>query len=468
MTIKLSDLIDPITGVTRGIVNRNAIGGAIDQIVGGIDAAQQTQQDSLARQNALYTPIHEAGIMGLGKLGDLATNPAQFQAPDIAKSSMFEGSPIAKSALFEKQFTQPTAEQIRATPGYEFELAEAQKAQERSAAARHGLVSGAALKEAARYAGGIADRYSGDEFNKALQTYGLERDLFEGNERIKYGQSVDEYGRQKDLFEGNERLKYGQSVDEYDRRHQIFNEGEDRTEGRVKNLTELGMRGTAGLSGAEQNYSDQITELEKAKADAIAIGDLAKAQELDGMIAGIGNTAGDILGGALGGVAGGDISLKDIGSGIGKAAGAVGGAVGDAASAVGGAVGSAGSAIGGALGSLGALGIPIIGGGLAIAAKLLINSQAHRQADKLTGEGGIQYNLNADLKTLADDVISGKMTQAEADPLRQQTFKAWAEKALEFASGGGDKRTVVRQMLTSYDWDPALKDLAAQFRQRLG
>ena len=523
--IKLSDLINPITGVTRGILDRNAIGGATDQIVGGIDTAAQLQKDSLDRQTALYQPYNEAGLQGLDKLGQLTLNPAQFQAPQVAGSALFEGSPIAKSALFEKQFQAPTADQIRSSPGYAFELAEAQKAQERSAAARHGLVSGASLKEAARYAGGIADRYSGDEFNKALQTYGLEKDLFEGNEALKYGQSVDEYGRNKDLFEGNERIKYGQATDEYNRQHTLFNENEDRAYGRARDLTDLGMRGTAGLSGAENNYTNQITELEKAKADALAMGDLAKAQQLDEMIAGLGQTGEDILGssgmtlGDLGKVfgiggnktpagtaapgtsqfPGGSLpgtlgSLGGIAGGIfGTAGGTVGPtaasaeALGSLAPAIPGmeSIGPAlagpeaaagGGGIGGALGSIGTLGglvplaagIPIIGAGLAIGAKLLINSQAHRQADKLTGEGGIQSNLNTDLKTLADEVISGKMTQQQADPLWQQAFKAYAEQALKFAEGGGDKATVVRQMLTSYDWDPALKDLAAQFRARLG
>ena len=523
--IKLSDLINPITGVTRGILDRNAIGGATDQIVGGIDTAAQLQKDSLDRQTALYQPYNEAGLQGLDKLGQLTLNPAQFQAPQVAGSALFEGSPIAKSALFEKQFQAPTADQIRSSPGYAFELAEAQKAQERSAAARHGLVSGASLKEAARYAGGIADRYSGDEFNKALQTYGLEKDLFEGNEALKYGQSVDEYGRNKDLFEGNERIKYGQATDEYNRQHTLFNENEDRAYGRARDLTDLGMRGTAGLSGAENNYTNQITELEKAKADALAMGDLAKAQQLDEMIAGLGQTGEDILGssgmtlGDLGKVfgiggnktpagtaapgtsqfPGGSLpgtlgSLGGIAGGIFGTAGGTVGPTAASAEALGslapaipgmesvgpalagpGAVTSGGGGILGGLGSIGTLGgmvplaagIPIIGAGLAIGAKLWANSQAHRQADKLTGEGGIQSNLNHDLEQLAIAVGNGQMSQQEADPMQQEAFKVWAEKALEFGSGGGDKRKVVDQMLNSYNWDPALKDLAAQFRQRL-
>ena len=59
----------------------------------------------------------------------------------------------------------------QADPGYAFRLAEGQKALERQAAARGGLISGGALKAAQRYGQEMGSQEFGNAFNRALTSY---------------------------------------------------------------------------------------------------------------------------------------------------------------------------------------------------------------------------------------------------------------------------------------------------------
>jgi hypothetical protein len=148
---------------------------------------------------------------------------------------------------------------------------------------------------------------------------------------------------------------------------------------------------------------------------------------------------------------GGTLAKAGVGTGLGMAAPAIAKAIG---------IGGAG--LGGSLAtSAFTFGLPAAA---MLGTKLWENSQAHRQADKLTGEGGMQYNLNKQLEELANYVKNGQMSQEEADVYRQQAYKQTADQALQFAAGNGDKTQVVRQMLGGYgEWDPALKALSQQY-----
>jgi hypothetical protein len=56
-------------------------------------------------------------------------------------------------------------------PGYAFRLSEGQKALDRSAAARGGLISGGALKAATRYGQDMGSQEYGNAYNRALTSY---------------------------------------------------------------------------------------------------------------------------------------------------------------------------------------------------------------------------------------------------------------------------------------------------------
>jgi hypothetical protein len=73
-------------------------------------------------------------------------------------------------------FAQPAAFKFgagdyQADPGYAFRLAEGQKALDRQAAARGGLMSGGALKAAARYGQDMGSQEFGNAYSRALDAY---------------------------------------------------------------------------------------------------------------------------------------------------------------------------------------------------------------------------------------------------------------------------------------------------------
>ena len=102
------------------------------------DLQQQQYQENVQRQQ----PFYDAGRTALNQLIPLATNYKDFGM-----------------------------EQFQADPGYAFRLSEGQKALDRSAAARGGLISGGALKAATRFGQDMGSQ----EYTNAFTRYQQER-----------------------------------------------------------------------------------------------------------------------------------------------------------------------------------------------------------------------------------------------------------------------------------------------------
>lgn len=99
-------------------------------------------QERMYRENVQrQRPFYEAGVNAL---------------PELVKAS---------------RYTPFSMEQFTADPGYGFRLSEGQKALERSAAARGGLISGGALKAAQRYGQDMGSQ----EYTNAFNRYQAER-----------------------------------------------------------------------------------------------------------------------------------------------------------------------------------------------------------------------------------------------------------------------------------------------------
>jgi hypothetical protein len=99
------------------------------------------QREQFNRQIELQTPFREAGVRALG---------------DLESAS---------------KYTPFGMQQFTADPGYGFRLAEGQKALDRQAAARGGLISGGALKAAQRY----GQEMGSQEYTNAFNRYQTER-----------------------------------------------------------------------------------------------------------------------------------------------------------------------------------------------------------------------------------------------------------------------------------------------------
>lgn len=157
------------TAIAIGGIGASIAGGAIashgankaadTQAQAAQSAAQlqkQSADDALAFQKQQYSdtqknqaPFLQAGQGAIGQLSDL----------------MKPGGDLTK------QFQAPTDVTQQNDPGYQFRLAEGQKALERSAAARGGLLSGGTAKAAQRYGQDYASNEYGNVYNRAFNEF---------------------------------------------------------------------------------------------------------------------------------------------------------------------------------------------------------------------------------------------------------------------------------------------------------
>ena len=120
------------------------------------DRAAELQKEQFERQVELQAPFREAGVRAL---------------PELEAASRY--TPFGMG-------------QFQQDPGYAFRLAEGQKALDRQAAARGGLISGGALKAAQRY----GQEMGSQEYTNAFNRYQIER-----NARLNPLQSLAGFGQ---------------------------------------------------------------------------------------------------------------------------------------------------------------------------------------------------------------------------------------------------------------------------------
>lgn len=136
-----------MSGWVAGAIAGSAILGsmsasdAADTQAASAEKAINTQDLQYAQTRQDQLPFMQAGVRALGKLESAA------------------------------DYTPFGMDQFNADPGYSFRLAEGQKALDRSAAARGGLISGSALKAATRYGQDMGSQ----EYTNAFNRYQAER-----------------------------------------------------------------------------------------------------------------------------------------------------------------------------------------------------------------------------------------------------------------------------------------------------
>ena len=132
--------------MAAAVVGSSLIGGSAAKSAAGTqaaaaDRAAELQREQFERQVELQAPFREAGVRAL---------------PELEAASRY--TPFGMT-------------QFQADPGYGFRLSEGQKALERQAAARGGLISGGALKAASRY----GQEMGSQEYTNAFNRYQTER-----------------------------------------------------------------------------------------------------------------------------------------------------------------------------------------------------------------------------------------------------------------------------------------------------
>jgi len=192
--------------VGSALIGSQASKSAARTQAGATQAATAEQRAMFERQTELQEPFRQAGMQGQNRLLELLgiqpttfgpSNPWNEAAylqknPDVAAAvargefgsglehynanGRAEGRPLgftpAQTADFGKYATAEfTADKFKADPGYAFRMSEGMKALDRTAAARGGLFSGAALKGAQRFGQDLASQ----EYQNAFNRYQAER-----------------------------------------------------------------------------------------------------------------------------------------------------------------------------------------------------------------------------------------------------------------------------------------------------
>jgi hypothetical protein len=113
------------------------------------DRAAALQKQMFDEQQRLSAPYREAGVTGQNRLMELLGLGANTGGADYGKYGRDFGM-----------------SDFQADPGYAFRLSEGQKALDRQAAARGGLISGGALKAATRYGQDMGSQEYGNAYNR--------------------------------------------------------------------------------------------------------------------------------------------------------------------------------------------------------------------------------------------------------------------------------------------------------------
>lgn len=190
---------DPISATAGAIAGSAIIGGSAAKSAAKTQAKAAEQSAQLQQQQYEQTrqdqmPFLQSGVGAVNRLNELLGLESQpaYQATNAPRSSSgFMGSKLMGSVLSDlnqqgklpRPMTQaPVAARrgadfgkyardfgmsdFQADPGYAFRLAEGQKALDRQAAARGGLISGGALAAAQRYGQEMGSQEYGNAFNR--------------------------------------------------------------------------------------------------------------------------------------------------------------------------------------------------------------------------------------------------------------------------------------------------------------
>jgi hypothetical protein len=205
-----------------GVLQSNALQqGAQTQA----DAAQRAinlQQQINQQQTALNAPFYSAGVTGQNRLLDLL------------------GLSGNKGATGYGQYAQDfSMGDFQADPGYAFRLSEGQKALERSAAARGGLISGGAMKAATRYGQDMGSQ----EYQNAYNRYQTNR----ANQLNPLG-SLAQSGQAAANFQAGNLGSYGTNVGNL-----IGQQGQSQAAGQIGMGNTFGNAINTGISAYQNN-----------------------------------------------------------------------------------------------------------------------------------------------------------------------------------------------------------------------
>lgn len=236
----LAGLIPIGATVAGGLSNLAGSGAAAGAVGAGADTAMKTVSDAggqipgitgsiLQSQRDLLNPYISAGTGAL----------------DQITAGLKPGGGLADPFSY-------TMKDFQNDPAYQFTLGEGEKGINRIAASRGGWASPATFEQLGKFDTGLADQTYGADYSRAENTFNQ--------------------NKQQRLTALQQLSGAGQSA------AGTFN-------------TDIGHAGDANIQGIEWTAT-QIADLQQAKADAIAAGDLGKAKAISDTLAGVANQMG--------------------------------------------------------------------------------------------------------------------------------------------------------------------------------
>lgn len=172
-------------GTGAAILGGSLIGGAAS-LAGARGAAKAAQQaadataaesgrqfDLVRADTARQRAIGDSAIDRLGRLYGLSTSAPTTPTPTYAADGMGGYYPVPQESVAAPAQAGPDLSAFTESPDYQFNLAEGQKAIDRSLAARGRALSGSAVKEGVRYASGMASNEFGNFYNRLAGLAGL-------------------------------------------------------------------------------------------------------------------------------------------------------------------------------------------------------------------------------------------------------------------------------------------------------
>lgn len=142
-------LIGAGTTAAVGLYGAHQAGKAADAQSASASQSLDLQKQMFDEQNKLNAPFRENGLAGQNRLMDLLGLSGKTDAAGYGAGAKTFGTG-----------------DFQADPGYQWRLDQGQKAIERSAAARGGVLSGAAVKAATNYSQGAASQEYGNAYNR--------------------------------------------------------------------------------------------------------------------------------------------------------------------------------------------------------------------------------------------------------------------------------------------------------------
>ena len=154
-------------------------------------------QKQLADEQVLRNaPYSEAGITAQNRMLDLMGLSTRTGAAGYGSANQpYSMAGFDPNSLM-RNFG---AADFQTDPGYNFRLSEGLKALDRQAAARGGMMSGAALKAAGRYGQDVASQEYGNAFNRFQTNRASQAGLYTDALNRERTRQMDEYGRLSDF-----------------------------------------------------------------------------------------------------------------------------------------------------------------------------------------------------------------------------------------------------------------------------